>query len=552
MRSAEPAFTAAWEALARHRQELAGTHLRDLFASDPARARRYTLELDGLALDYSRNPVTDRTLSLLLALAEAAGVADWTERMFRGERINATENRAVLHTALRAPRDRPLLLGGIDVMAEVHATLDRFLAFAEQVRGGTWTGATGRRIARVVNIGIGGSDLGPAMACDALSPYRHKGIDFAFVANVDGTAITRALAESDPESTLFIIASKTFTTQETMTNAATARAWLVERLGEAAIPHHFVAVSTNRVEVERFGIDPANMFGFWDWVGGRYSLWSAIGLPIAIAIGAERFREFLAGAAAMDRHFREAPPETNIPVLLALLGVWQINFLGRHTQAILPYDQSLARFPAYLQQLEMESNGKRVSRRGEIVPHATGAVVWGEPGTNGQHAFYQLLHQGTTIVPADFLAPARAQHGLDHHHRILLANLLAQAQALMQGRTEEEARAELVAQGLAGEALEKLLPHKVFPGDRPSNTILFETLDPRRLGMLIALYEHKVFVQGIVWNIHSFDQWGVELGKQLAGGLLPALEGRPPAVQPDAASREQIERLRRWRGQGAV
>ncbi|CAO3418431.1 glucose-6-phosphate isomerase [Azospirillum doebereinerae] len=521
----------AWAALSRHRQDLGDTHMRDLFAADPGRFDAFSLEAAGLFLDYSKNRITKDTHGLLVDLARQQDVEGWRDRMFAGEPINLTENRAVLHTALRNRSDRPVRVQGRDVMPAVRAVLERMDAFATAVRDGVWTGYTGQPITDVVNIGIGGSDLGPVMVTEALKPFAHPHVALHFVSNVDGTHLAETLKWLDPDTTLFIVASKTFTTQETLTNAHSARRWFLESAKDAAhVAKHFVAVSTNEAEVVKFGIDPANMFGFWDWVGGRYSLWSAIGLPIAIAIGPERFAELLAGAHAMDEHFRTAPLERNMPALLGLLGVWYRNFWDASSIAVLPYDQYLHRFAAYLQQLDMESNGKSVTRRGEPVDHATGPALFGEPGTNGQHAFYQLIHQGTSLIPCDFIAPATTHNPIGAeagaHHRILLSNVFAQAEALMRGKTADEVRAEMTASGkLSQDEVEALVPHRVFPGNRPSNTILMKSLTPAALGALIALYEHKVFVQGIVWNINSFDQWGVELGKQLASTILPELEG---------------------------
>jgi glucose-6-phosphate isomerase len=540
--------SAAWQALARHQQALARRHMRDLFAEDPGRFERFSLRLDDLLLDYSKHRITAETMGLLLELARTAGVEGWIKRMFGGERINATENRAVLHVALRHRAATPILVDGADVMPAVREVLARMGRFATAVREGAWKGATGKRITDVVNIGIGGSDLGPRMAVLALDAYRHPELAFHFVSNVDGGDIGATLARLDPETTLFIVASKTFTTQETMTNAATARDWLVASLKqEAAVAHHFVAVSTNTKAVAAFGIDTQNMFEFWDWVGGRYSMWSAIGLPIMLSIGPERFDELLGGAYAMDCHFRDTPLERNLPAVMALIGVWYINFMGAATLAVLPYDQALARLPAYFQQLDMESNGKRVGRDGRVVAHDTGPIVWGEPGTNGQHAFYQLIHQGTRMVPCDFIAAAETPYPIGRHHDMLIANFLAQTEALMRGKTEAEARAELVAQGLSGEALDKLVPHKVFPGNRPTTSILVRRFDPGTLGRLIALYEHKVFVQGIIWDIYSFDQWGVELGKQLANRILPELEGTASAPH-DSSTTGLIAHYKALRG----
>ncbi len=514
----------AWLALESHRESVAAMPLRDLFAADPARFDKFSLETCGLLLDYSKNLITGETRGLLLELARHADVAGWREKMFAGGKINFTERRAVLHTALRNRSEHPVTVDGQDVMPEVRRVLAQMRDFAEKVRNGAWLGHTGKPIRDVVNIGIGGSDLGPAMVCEALTPYGKPGLTMHFVSNIDGTHLAETLKRIDPETALFIVASKTFTTQETMTNARSARSWfLAHGAGEAAIAQHFVAVSTNAQAVSAFGIATANMFEFWDWVGGRYSLWSAIGLPIAVYIGMDAFEALLAGAHEMDEHFRNAPPEANMPLILGLLGVWYADFWNARSHAVLPYDQYLHRFPAYLQQLDMESNGKRVDRNGDTVDYATGAILWGEAGTNGQHAFYQLIHQGSQMVPADFLAPVESHNPLGDHHAILLSNFFAQTQALMKGKTAAEARAELAASGLAGAELETVLPHKVFPGGKPTNSLMFRKLDPRTLGALIALYEHKVFVQGVIWNINSFDQWGVELGKQLAQNILPSL-----------------------------
>ncbi|MBM3487057.1 MAG: glucose-6-phosphate isomerase [Alphaproteobacteria bacterium] len=539
----------AWQALKDHRRAMRRVHMRSLFADDPGRFDRFSLEAAGLRLDYSKNIVTEETMARLCDLARATQVEGWRTRMFAGERINITEDRAVLHTALRNRAGTPVLLDGQDVMAEVNAVLARMRGFVAAVERGTWTGYTGKAIRDVINIGIGGSHLGPQMASDALAPFRAPARRTHFVSNVDGTDIAETLKTLAPETSLFIIASKSFTTQETMLNAGTARAWFLERTGGAGdIARHFVALSTNATGVAAFGIDTANMFAFWDWVGGRYSLWSAIGLPLALAIGIERFEALLAGAHAMDAHFRRAPIERNMPAILALLGIWYRNFWDAPAHAILPYDQYLHRLPAYLQQADMESNGKSVDRDGRPVDYATGPVIWGEPGTNGQHAFYQLIHQGTTLIPADFIAPARSYNPVGAHHDVLLANFLAQTEALMRGRTAAEARAEMRAKGLTGARLAALAPHRVFRGNRPTNTILFDRLDPETLGALIALYEHKIFVQGIVWNINSFDQWGVELGKVLADAILPELDGRATAAAHDASTTALIAACRRMRG----
>ncbi len=515
----------AWKLLAAHAEEAERQHMREMFDDDPNRFERFSLRVGDMLLDYSKNRIGRETMRLLVGLAKQQDVEGWRSAMFSGQKINRTENRSVLHIALRNRSLRPVLVGGRDVMADIREVLGRMRGFTESVRSGGWKGHTGKRITDVVNIGIGGSDLGPEMVTKALGAYRHPEIRLHFVSNIDGTHLAEALKPLDPETTLFIIASKTFTTQETLTNARSARDWFLKSgAEEAAIAKHFAALSTNEAEVTAFGIDPANMFGFWDWVGGRYSVWSAIGLSVAIAIGMDNFEAFLEGGHAMDEHFRDAPLEENMPVILALLGVWYGGFFDAHAHAVLPYDQYLARLPAYLQQADMESNGKSVGRDNRPVDHQTGPIVFGEPGTCGQHAFYQLIHQGTRLIPCDFIAPCRSQNQLNDHHRILLANFLAQTEALMRGKTEDEARAELEAQGLEGEALEALVPHKMFAGNRPTNTILVKEFDPRTLGMLIALYEHKIFVQGVIWDIYSFDQWGVELGKQLAKEILPKLE----------------------------
>ena len=536
----------AWQALKAHHAAIEPLHMRRMFRDDPARFGKFSLQLGNLLLDYSKNRIDEETVRLLVALAEQAGLPAAIGCMFGGEKINFTEQRAALHTALRNRSGHPVYVGGKDVMPEVRRVLELMRRFSDAVRGGGHRGHTGKQVSDIVNIGIGGSDLGPLMVCEALKPYSNPKLRAHFVSNVDGTHLAETLKKLDAETTLFIVSSKSFTTQETLTNARSARAWLVEKLGdEQAVARHFAAVSTNLDATTQFGIHPENVFEFWDWVGGRYSLWSAIGLPIALYIGMDRFEELLGGAYAMDEHFRSAPLDKNMPVLLGLLGVWYGNFFGAQSNAVLPYDQYLHRFPAYLQQLEMESNGKRVDRDGNAVDYDTCMVMWGEPGTNGQHAFYQLIHQGTRLIPADFLAPLHSHNPTGEHHAILLANCFAQTEALMLGKTAEEARAELEAQGLHGEALEALLPHKVFPGNRPTNTLLFDRLDPHTLGMLIALYEHKVFVQGVIWNINSFDQWGVELGKQLAGKILPELRGAAITSAHDASTAGLIGRFRK-------
>ncbi len=531
------AQSAAWQALSAHCADIKPLQMRQMFLGDPERFDKFSLRLGDLLFDYSKNRISTETIKLLVELAEQSGLPARIESMFRGDRINSTEHRAALHTALRNRSERPVLVDGKDVMPDVRRVLGLMRRFSDAVRNGEHTGHTGKAIRDIVNIGIGGSDLGPLMVCEALKPYAKANLRAHFVSNVDGTQLVETLKYLDAETTLFIVSSKTFTTQETLTNAHSARAWLVSKLGdEQAVAKHFAAVSTNLEATAKFGIDPHNVFEFWDWVGGRYSLWSAIGLPIALYIGMDRFEELLGGAYAMDEHFRTAAPDRNIPVLMGLLGVWYGNFFAAGSNAVLPYDQYLHRFPAYLQQLEMESNGKRVDRDGNPVDYDTGMVIWGEPGTNGQHAFYQLIHQGTRMIPADFLAPLHSQNPLGEHHNILLANCFAQTEALMVGKTAAEARAELEAQGLHGGALEALLPHKVFPGNKPTNTLLFDKLDPHTLGMLIALYEHKVFVQSVVWNINPFDQWGVELGKQLAGKILPELREGGSAAGHDAST----------------
>jgi glucose-6-phosphate isomerase len=529
--------SAAWKALEAHYEKMRNVHLRDLFEQDPQRFEKFSLTFNDMMVDYSKNRITEETLSLLLQLATQADVSGWTEKMFAGDKINITESRAVLHVALRNRSNRPIYVDGDDVMPGVNAVLAKMARFCRAVHEGDWKGYSGKVITDIVNIGIGGSDLGPAMATEALKPYGKPGLRPHFVSNIDGTHLVETIRGLDPEATLFIIASKTFTTQETLTNAHSARDWFLQKAGdEAAIAKHFVAVSTNADAVRRFGIDTENMFEIWDWVGGRYSLWSAIGLPIALYIGMENFESMLAGAHDMDEHFRTAPLEQNIPVILAMVGVWYNNFFNAQSHAILPYDQYLHRFPAYFQQGDMESNGKGVNREGEAVDYSTGPIVWGEPGTNGQHAFYQLIHQGTKLIPADFLAPIESQNPLGKHHEILLSNYFAQTEALMKGKTEDEAREELFASGTDPDTTEVLVPHKVFSGNRPTNSILFKKLDPRTLGALTALYEHKIFVQGLIWNINSFDQWGVELGKQLAKVILPELAGQDKVTSHDAST----------------
>jgi len=543
-----PGRLPAWRALEAHRPRIAGRHLRDLLASDPGRAGRLSVTACGLRLDYAKHRVDDEALALLRRLAEEVDLPGWRARMLAGDPVNDTEGRAALHVALRRRDPGPFPDSRGDVMPDVRETLARMRDFVARVRDGRWRGFGGEPVRTVVNVGIGGSDLGPAMAAEALEEWRAQGLRAHFVSNLDSTQLAQALAASDPRTTLFVIASKSFTTEETLANARSARAWLLDAAGgdERAIASHFVAVSTALERTSAFGIDPGNVFGFWDWVGGRYSMWSAIGLAVALLVGMDRFEALLAGASEMDAHFRDAPPERNMPVVLGLLGVWCRDFLGAATHAVLPYDWALRSLPAYLQQLEMESNGKRVTRAGEPVEHGTCPVVWGGPGSNGQHAYYQLLHQGTLLVPADFIVPARLQRELPGHAGAVAANAIAQSEALMRGRTAEEARAALAARGLAGEALERLVPHLVLPGNQPSSTILYERLSPRVLGALVALYEHKVFVQSVLWGVNPFDQFGVELGKQLAGVVAKELAGGAPADH-DASTRALIDHVRALR-----
>jgi glucose-6-phosphate isomerase len=529
----------AWTSLQRHYDEIKAVHLRDLFSQDPRRGERLTADAAGIFLDFSKNRVTEETIGLLLQLAEQSGLRAHIDAMFGGETINVTEHRAVLHVALRAPRDAVILQDGHNVVAEVHEVLDRMADFATRVRNGSWLGETGKRIRNVINIGIGGSDLGPVMAYEALKHYSDRSMTFRFVSNVDGTDFVEAVHDLDPAETLFIISSKTFTTLETMTNAHSAREWLLAGLNgkERAIARHFVAVSTNATEVTKFGIDTANMFGFWDWVGGRYSMESAIGLSTMIAIGPDNFRDMLSGSHAVDEHFRTAPLARNLPVLMGMLSVWYNDFFGAETVAVLPYEQYLKRFPAYLQQLTMESNGKHVMLNGKPVEANTGPIYWGEPGTNGQHSFYQLIHQGTRLIPCDFIGFGHTLNPLGLHHDMLLANVFAQGEALAFGKTEAEVRAEGTP--------DWLIPHRLFEGNRPSNTLLLDRLTPAALGKLVALYEHSVFVQGTIWQINSFDQWGVELGKQLAQRIIPELtDAAEPALQHDSSTNALIRRYR--------
>ena len=533
-----------WQALAAHFEKIQSQHLRQLFADDPQRGERLAVEAAGIYLDYSKNRINNETLTLLLQLAEQADLKARIDGMFRGDKINSTENRAVLHVALRAPRDSSIIVDGENVVPEVHKVLDAMSGFANRVRSGEWKGHTGKRIRNVVNIGIGGSDLGPVMAYEALKPYSDRNLQFRFVSNVDSTDFVEAVHDLDPAETLFIVASKTFTTLETMTNAQSARAWLLAGLGneENAVAKHFVAVSTNAEEVTKFGIDTANMFGFWDWVGGRYSMDSAIGLSTLLAIGPEHFRDMLDGFHEMDEHFRTSPFAENLPVLMGLLAIWNTNFLGAHSTAVLPYEQYLKRFPAYLQQLIMESNGKQVTLDGERVNYDTSAIYWGEPGTNGQHSFYQLIHQGTRLIPCDFIAFSQPMNPLGAHHDMLVANVFAQGEALAFGKTAEEVRAE--------GSTDDLIPHRIFEGNRPSNTLMLEKLTPAALGKLVALYEHSVFTQGVIWNINPFDQWGVELGKVLAQRIIPELDAEhTDTLNHDSSTNTLIRRYRNFKSQ---
>jgi glucose-6-phosphate isomerase len=538
-----------WKALEKHCLATSDLHMRDLFLHDPKRFETFSLSVDDILLDYSKNRITKETMPLLLDLARARDVEGWRERMFGGEKINVSENRAALHVALRNRANTPILVDGEDVMPAVNDVLARMGAFADAVHSGQWKGATGKPITDVVNIGIGGSDLGPKMVTQALSPFAAKTLRFHFVSNVDSAHIAGHLSQLSWDTTLFIVCSKTFTTQETMLNAHSARAWFVEQGGsDEDVALHFCAATTNVPAAQAFGIPKANMFEFWDWVGGRFSLWSAVGISIAIALGSRGFTQLLTGAHAMDRHFATAPLERNMPVIMAMLRVWDINFLGADSHALIPYAQNMCWFADYFQQGDMESNGKQTDRDGRLVDYDTAPIIWGKAGTDCQHSFFQRLHQGTGFVPADFLAAARSETPMGAHQDILLANFIAQTEALMKGKTEAEARAELEAQGMSGEALEALLPHKVFPGNRPTNTIIFTRLDPHTLGALIALYEHMIFVQGVIWNINSFDQWGVELGKILAQNILPELTGSSPAVAHDASTNAIINFMRERRG----
>ena len=535
-----PTELPVWQQLVAHQEKIFPLHMRDMFAEDEQRFEKFSLTFGDLLLDYSKHRITEETMRLLFQLARERDIEGWRERMFTGEKINFTEHRAALHTALRNRSNTPVFVDGKDVMPEVNRVLAQMRSFTEQIRSGSWKGYSGKRITDVVNIGIGGSDLGPVMACTALKPYASPDLRAHFVSNIDGTHLAQVLEQCQPDTTLFIVASKTFTTQETMTNGRSARAWfLAAAKDEAHVAKHFVALSTNRQAVIDFGIDPANMFEFWDWVGGRYSLWSAIGLSIALYIGMDNFEEMLAGGHEMDQHFRTAPLEQNMPVIMAMIGIWYNNFFHVDSLAILPYDQGLSRFPAYLQQADMESNGKFIDREGKRVTCKTGPIIWGEAGTNGQHAFYQLIHQGNKLIPCDFMMPLKSHYHIGtngDHHQILLANMLAQTKALMQGKTAIEVKHELEAQGLSGDELKMLLPHRVFGGNRPTTSLLFDMVTPRTLGKLIALYEHKIFVQGIIWGINSFDQWGVEFGKQIAKQILPDLTNDEQVTEYDSST----------------
>ena len=547
----DPTKTNAWTKLKAHYEIMKNKHMREMFASDRDRFNRFSVTFGGLLVDYSKNIITKETMGFLLGLASETRVKDAIEKMFSGEKINETEHRAVLHVALRNTFDSPIYVDGKDVMPEVKASIEKMKEFSERIISGEWKGFTGKPIKDIVNIGIGGSDLGPAMATETLTPYKKSNINAHFVSNIDPTHIVETLKKIDPETTLFMVASKTFTTQETMVNARSAREWFLERAkDEEYIKKHFIALSANHEEVVKFGIDPEEMFVFWDWVGGRYSLWSSIGLSIACTIGFENFSLLLEGAHQMDKHFKEAPFEENIPVILALISLWYNNFFGAQTEAILPYDQYMQRFPAYFQQGNMESNGKRIDRNGKEVSYNTGPIIWGEPGANGQHAFYQLIHQGTRLIPCDFIVEAISHNPLGEHHEILLANAFAQTKALMKGKTKDEAIEEMRGLGLSEEEIKKLAPYKKFPGNKPTNTILVKELTPKILGSLIAMYEHKIFVQGVIWNIFSFDQWGVELGKQLAQKILPELEGEDEIFEYDSSTTGLINTFKKMRREG--
>lgn len=547
----DPTTTKSWKELASHFDGIKDVHMKTLFNEDPQRFNKFSIRFDDMLVDCSKNRITEKTLELLVALANEVGLKDAIDKMFQGAKINETENRAVLHVALRNRINTPILVDGNDVMPQINAVLDKMKAFSHKVVSGEWKGYTGKAITDIVNIGIGGSDLGPVMATEALRPYGNKHLAVHYVSNIDGTHITETLGPLDPETTLFMVASKTFTTQETMTNAFFARQWFLNTAKDPnLVAKHFVALSTNADKVAAFGIDKDNMFVFWDWVGGRYSLWSAIGLSVACYVGFENFEELLEGAFAMDTHFKNAPFEKNIPVVLALIGIWYNNFFGAQTEAMLPYDQYMHRFPAYFQQGNMESNGKCVDRKGERLHYQSGPVIWGEPGTNGQHAFFQLIHQGTKLIPADFLAPAISHNPIGDHHRILLSNFFAQTEALLNGKTKGQVVEELKKEGKGDDEIKNLWPQKVFEGNRPTNSILFKKLTPRTLGSLIAMYEHKIFVQGVIWNIYSFDQWGVELGKQLAKKILPELDDDKPVGSHDVSTNGLINAFKAMRSQG--
>jgi glucose-6-phosphate isomerase len=550
LKKIHPTEMKSWHKLARHYDDTKRVHMKDLFAADPERFKKLSIRFNDILVDYSKNRITEETRSLLLDLAHAVDLGDAIERMFTGDKINETEGRAVLHTALRNRANAPVLVDGKDVMPEVNAVLESMRGFSEKIRHGSWKGFTGKSITDIVHIGIGGSDLGPVMVTECLRPYAKEGLRIHFVSNVDGTHIIETLKKVNPETALFMIASKTFTTQETMMNALTAREWFLTAARRTDhVARHFVAISTNAKEVGAFGIDRENMFVVWDWVGGRYSLWSAIGMSIMCVIGYENFVELLSGAFEMDQHFRRTPFEKNIPVMLALIGIWYANFFGAETEAIVPYDQYMHRFPAYFQQGNMESNGKSADRSGEPVAYQTGPVIWGEPGTNGQHAFFQLMHQGTKLIPADFLAPAISHNPIGDHHAVLLSNFFAQAEALMRGKTHDEVRAELKKEGRSKAEIERLAPYRTFEGNRPTNSVLFRQLTPRVLGSLIAMYEHKIFVQGVIWNIFSFDQWGVQLGKQLARKILPELADDRPITTHDASTNGLMNAFKQMKGE---
>jgi glucose-6-phosphate isomerase len=543
-----PAQTQSWEKLSDHYKKIEPVHMKDLFAGDPDRFEKFSFRFNDILADCSKSRITEETLRLLIGLADETGVKEAIESMFKGEKINATENRAVLHIALRNRTNTPIIVHGEDVMPEVNAVLQKIKTFSGQIISGEWKGYTGKKITDIVNIGIGGSDLGPLMVTEALRPYAQEGLSVHFISNIDGTHVTETLKGLNPETTLFMVASKTFTTQETMTNAFSARDWFLDQAQKKTrVARHFVAISTNAEAVAAFGIDNDNMFIFWDWVGGRYSLWSAIGLSIACYIGFDNFSELLQGAHAMDQHFRSEPFEKNIPVLLALIGIWYTNFFGAQSEVILPYDQHMHRFPAYFQQGNMESNGKSVDRSGRKLAYQSGPILWGEPGTNGQHSFYQLIHQGTRFIPADFLAPAVSHNPLGDHHPILLSNFFAQTEALMNGKTREEVVTELKQDGKSEDEIKKLAPYKIFDGNKPTNSILFRKLTPGTLGSLIAMYEHKIFVQGVIWNIFSFDQWGVELGKQLARKIQPQLSDDQPVDTHDGSTNGLINAFKKMR-----